>query len=257
MSAFAIVLGIVFSFSRKRLARIFTVLGLLGGAVVFCVRLYDPRGMNLRLMWFNRWLVVWIAGVSAVCLAFVVLSWLTRQKVVRLACESALSVMVCVSLVYLVPPVMQYTREFVYFGESGISTSSLLRALGFALGIIVCLLLVLSSYEVHRSLRSEGEGYMFLFASVLVYSCEYLAGALAAMQRLKFLKIGDALFGVSVFDVMIWRGANPNAFLFGQLGLGLAMLGFVIWTHRQPEGTFANRALLRKEKARLRDCRRW
>ena len=60
-----------------------------------------------------------------------------------------------------------------------------------------------------------------------------------------------------MFDVMIWKDANPNAFLFAQLGLALAMLAFVIYTHLKPSRTFPNKALLRKEKARLRDCRRW
>ena len=227
---------------------ILAVLGILAGAVVFALRVNDPRGMNLLLMRFNRRLVVCIAGAALLSVLTVMF-----RKINALV----ISVMLFLSLMYLVPPVMQYTREFVYFGETGISTNAMLRALGFSLGIVMCMLLILGAYEVHGSLRSEREKRGFLFASLVIFACEYCAGAVAALQRLRVLKTSDSLFGVSVFDVMIWRDAYPNAFLFGQLGLALAMLVYVVMTHRKPEGDFPNKALLRKEKARLRDCRRW
>lgn len=241
-------LGIVFSAYRKKYTVILALLGILAGAVVFGVRMHDPRGMNVLLIRFNRQLVVCIAGIS-------VLSALTVMF--RKINAVVVGVMIAVALMYLVPPVMQYTREFVYFGESGISTNSMLRALGFTLGIVMSLLLILGAYEVHGSLRSDREKRLYLFGTLVIFACEYGAAAVAALQRLRILKTGDSLFGVSVFDVMIWRDAYPNAFLFGQLGLALVMLVYVVMTHRKPEGVFPNKALLRKEKARLRDCRRW
>ena len=159
---------------------------------------------------------------------------------------------ISVSLIYLVPPVLQYTREFIYFGEAGISTNAMLRALGFTLGLFVCMLLTLSAYEVHKSLRNENEKNIFLFLSVLIFALEYMTSAVAAAQRLKLIPLSD-----NIFKIMIWRGENPNAFLFAQLFLALIMLSFVIITHRKNEKIFPNKALLRKEKARLRDCRRW
>lgn len=248
LAAFAVMLGIIFSSSRKKYTVILAVLGVAAGFCLLGVRMYDPKGMNLLLMRFNRRLVVCIAGAALLSVLTVLLRRLNRL---------AVSVMVFVSLMYLVPPVLQYTREFVYFGESGISTNAMLRALGFTLGIVVCLLLTLGAYEVHRSLRSEREGRVFLFGTLVIFACEYCASAVAALQRLRVLRTSDALFGVSVFDVMIWRDAYPNMFLFAQLGLAVVMLAFVVMTHRQPSGTFPNKASLRKEKARLRDCRRW
>ena len=248
LAAFAVMLGIIFSSSRKKYMVMMAVLGIIAGACVFGVRMYDPKGMNLLLMRFNRRLIVCIAGVALLSVLTVMFRKINAVIV---------SVMVFLSLMYLVPPVLQYTREFVYFGESGISTNALLRALGFTLGIIVCLLLTLGAYEVHGSLRTGREGRVFLFSTLVIFACEYCASAVAALQRLRILKTSDAICGVSVFDVMIWRDAYPNVFLFSQLVLALVMLVFVILTHRQPAGIFANRALLRKEKARLRDCRRW
>ena len=261
MAAFALMLGIILSFAKhhnaKKFAWIFSGLGFLAGCILLGVRVYDPRGMNLILMAFNRKLVVTVAGVGIAAVIFTVISSLTKNKFLRIVNLFSIFALVFVSLMYLVPPVLQYTREFVYFGESGISTNAMLRALGFTIGIFICLLLILSSYEVHNSLRNDKERHIFLFASILIFTLEYMAGAVAALQRLKVLKITDAFFNVSVFDVMIWRGENPNAFLFAQLTFVLIMLLFVIKTHLKPEKIFPNKALLRKEKARLRDCRRW
>lgn len=250
-------LGIIFSFSHsfvkpsvKRFAFIFTLMGFIAGCSVLGVRMYDPRGMNLILMAFNRKLVVAIACAALISVIITLIAFMIRKfNIINLI---ALSVLVFLSFMYLVPPFLQYTREFVYFGESGISTNAMLRALGFTLGLIVCLLLSLSTYEVHRSLNTESQRYAFMLASVIIYACEYSASAVAALQRLKLIPLTD-----SVFKIMIWRGENPNAFLFAQLVLALVMLAFVIATHMHPTGSFVNKAMLRKEKARLRDCRRW
>ncbi|MBR0184686.1 MAG: DUF2318 domain-containing protein [Synergistaceae bacterium] len=257
LAAFAVVLGVIFSFSRRRFTVIASFLGIIAGGIIFGARVYDPRGMNLLLIWFNRWLVVWIAGIGTVSLIFVILTSIFRKKFLWLAGVFALSALIFTSLMYILPPILQYTREFVYFGESGISTNAMLRALGFTLGILVCLLLTLSAYEVHQSLNTASQGYAFTIAALAVYVLEYSASSFASLQRLKVLKISQSLMGISVFDVMIWRDANPNAFLFAQLGLALAMLAFVIYTHLKPSRVFPNKALLRKERARLRDCRRW
>ena len=254
----------IFSFSHsfesnkiKKTAFVFFILGILAGFVLLGMRIYDPKGMNLFLISLNRKTAVTIACLGGFSLLITLASWLLKNKILRLINLVSLGFLIAISLSYLLPPVLQYTREFVYFGEAGISTNAMLRALGFTLGIITCLLLVLSSYEVHKSLRNDNEKYCFLSVSLLIFILEYGATAVTALQRLKFLKTSDAVLGVSVFDVMIWRGANPNAFLYAQLVLALIMLAYVIKTHLKTSGEFANKALLRKEKARLRDCRRW
>ena len=257
MSSFAVILGIILSFSRRKFTVIASLLGFVAGCVIFGVRLYDPRGMNLLLIWFNRWLIVTVSGLGVVAVILVVVASVFRGKFTWLSCVLGLSALIVVSMSYLVPPVLQFTREFVYFGEAGISTNALLRALGFTLGIFVCLLLTLSAYEVHQSLNTAGQGYFFAAISAVIFALEYLTAAAASLQRLKILRTSDSFAGVSVFDVMIWRDANPNAFLFAQLGLALVMLIFVIYTHLKPSRVYPNKALLRKEKARLRDCRRW
>ena len=249
LAAFALMLGIIFSFVKsKKAASFFTILGIIAGCFVFGLRLSNPKGMNLILMTFNRKLVVTIAALAIVAVLSTLLAMLIKNRLMRLMNLSSLLLLILASFIYLVPPILQYTREFVYFGEAGISTNAMLRALGFTLGIIVCLLLTLSAYKVHNALNTN----LFLLASLVFYSLEYMAGAIAALQRLKLIPLTP-----TVFNIMIWRGENPNAFLFAQLLMALIMLAFVIKTHISPDKEFPNKALLRKEKARLRDCRRW
>ena len=227
--------------------------GLVAGLAVFFVRLSDPKGMNLPLTRFNRVVVVVIAALAAAALVWALLSLCARsvRGLWKHLGAALLTVLTAVSLMYLTPMVVQYTQEFVYFGESGISTKALLRAIGFALGLFVWLLLALSSFKAHRALGERGSMF-FLFVSLLFFSVEYGFKAVASLQRLKLIPLSDL-----VFDIMVWGDEYANYFLFAQLAVGLCLFAWVIATHRRVQGEFANRALLRKEKARLRDCRRW
>ncbi len=269
LAAFMFFLGIAFSyFARKsgnkllsRIIYLAAILGIISGFVIFGIRMHNPKGMNLPLLAFNRKLIIFIAGAAIVSSALALLN-LIRAFVFKkdnflskIFCYTQLFVAVILvtsSLMYLIPPVIQFTREFVYFGEAGISTNAMLRALGFVIGIFVCLLLLLSSYKVHRSLETEIQKITFLFLSACAFALEFSAASISALQRLKLIPLTD-----NIFKIMIWRGENPNAFLYLQLALGVLMFAFVIITHTKPRGDFANKALLRKEKARLRDCRRW
>ena len=255
-----VTLGLIFSFAPRgngrwdsRAAWLGVGAGLLLGGVAFGLRLWDPRGMNLILIAFNRWLVVSIAGLAWVATAGLLLALLINKarglggRLLALF----LAILTAAALTYLLPPALQFTREFVYFGESGVSTNALLRALGFTLGLAVSLLLCLSACQVGRACGGRW-GLVALLCSVAIFALEYGARAVGALQRLRVIPLTDA-----VFQIMIWRDANPNAFLFAQLALGLVMLMGVVATHRRSEGEFPNKASLRKEKARLRSCRRW
>ncbi|MDY2984933.1 MAG: Fe-S-containing protein [Synergistes jonesii] len=260
LATLSLLTGIILSFAAqaegkagRRIVWAGVACGFLLGCALFGVRMWDPKGMNLILMSFNRWVVAAIAAAAAAA-ALSTLFLLTVRRTVR-RWESAnlplLSALEALSLMYLTSPVIQFTQEFVYFGESGVSTNVLLRAIGFTLGVALCLLLSLSSFQVHRALNGRG-GLLFLFGSVILFFLEYGVAAVAALQRLKAIPLTDF-----VFKVMIFGDSHKNAFIFAQLALAIVMLAWVVMTHQKPTGEFANKALLRKEKARLRNCRRW
>ena len=130
--------GLILSFvmrSREKIDRLIAwggmAAGILLGFVVFGVRMYDPKGMNLPLTRFNRWVVVAIAAAAAAALLWALFSLLLRRVggVWRTLGVVLLTALTGIAFMYLAPSVIQFTQEFVYFGESGLSTKALLRAI--------------------------------------------------------------------------------------------------------------------------------
>ena len=257
-------LGIVFSFAdaqtvsfdkSKKFIWYGLFAGVLAGFALFFIRLSDPKGMNLILIAFNRRLIIFIAANAILALSFaLILSFNKFNKNLNLIMSLIFAALIFAGLTYLTPPLIQFTQEFVYFGEAGISTNSLLRALGYALGLGVCLLLVLSAFKVHNALSIKAK-FLFLACSLLIFVIEFGAKAVLALRNLRLIPRNDLEF----FIRSMWsqRGQYPDTFIYLQLILALIMLAYVILTNRKPEGEFANKALLRKEKARLRNYRRW
>lgn len=257
-------LGILFSFAdaqtvsfdkSKKFIWYGLFAGVLAGFALFFIRLSDPKGMNLILIAFNRRLIIFIAANAILALSFaLILSFNKFNKNLNFIMSLIFAALIFTGLTYLTPPLIQFTQEFVYFGEAGISTNSLLRALGYALGLGVCLLLVLSAFKVHEALSIKAK-FLFLACSLLIFVIEFGAKAVLALRNLRLIPRNDLEF----FIRLMWsqRGQYPDTFIYLQLILALIMLAYVILTHRKPEGEFANKALLRKEKARLRNYRRW
>ena len=247
---FAFVTGLIYGMinENKKIMNYFTLAGFLSGVFMFCVRLYDPKGMNLFLMRFNRWLIAVIFVSSLLALLVLIITGDGK----KLLFTFSSGILIFLALTSLTPPALQFTREFVYFGEEGVSTNALLRALGFSLGLFTSFLISLCACEVVKALNNFIQKKIFMLAGLIIFACEYFCSALGALNRLRIIPTSDL-----VFNIMIWHSNNPNAFIFIQLFIALIMLIFVIVTHKKPVGEFANKALLRKEKARLRDCRRW
>ena len=86
LASLSFLTGLILSFvmrSREKIDRLIAwggmAAGILLGFVVFGVRMYDPKGMNLPLTRFNRWVVVAIAVVAAAALLWALLSSLPRR----------------------------------------------------------------------------------------------------------------------------------------------------------------------------------
>ncbi|MBQ3645412.1 MAG: hypothetical protein II960_02310, partial [Synergistaceae bacterium] len=74
LAAFAILLGIILSFSdshkHKKIALISVLLGFIAGSVIFGIRLSDPKGTNLMLMAFNRKLIIAISIIAVLSVIY-------------------------------------------------------------------------------------------------------------------------------------------------------------------------------------------
>ena len=251
LASVAVLLGIIFSFAKnldaknsKKFIWYGVLAGVLAGFALFFIRLSDPKGIA-----FNRRLIIFIAALAILALIAVLIKNLFKNFL-----NLIFAILIFAALAYLTPPLIQFTQEFVYFGESGISTNALLRALGYALGLAVCLLLSLSAFKVHDALSGNAKS-AFLTCSLVIFAVEFGAKAILALRNLRLIPRS----GLEMFVRTMWsqRGQYPDTFIYLQLILALIMLVYVIVNNLKPIGEFANKALLRKEKARLRNHRRW
>ena len=260
LASVAVLLGIIFSFAKnldaknsKKFIWYGVLAGVLAGFALFFIRLSDPKGTNLMLIAFNRRLIIFIAAFAILALIAVLIKILFKNLFKNFL-NLIFAILIFAALAYLTPPLIQFTQEFVYFGESGVSTNALLRALGYALGLAVCLLLSLSAFKVHDALSGNAKS-AFLTCSLVIFAVEFGAKAILALRNLRLIPRS----GIEMFVRTMWsqRGQYPDTFIYLQLILALIMLAYVIINNLKPIGEFANKALLRKEKARLRNHRRW
>ena len=104
---FAIFYGLVMSYvdrgQARKLVKIFAILGVFAGLSVFAMRLYDPKGMNIALIAFNRKLVVAIAALSLLGLFFVLVN-------IRKLKHLILSGIIFAALMYLLPKCLHACR---------------------------------------------------------------------------------------------------------------------------------------------------
>ncbi len=222
---------------------IFTV-SIVSGIYMFVIRYMDAKAVNVALIRVNRYLIVTIFMLSLLAFIF---SFLKRKELFVFS----LSISLAASVAYLLPQLIQYTQEFVYFGEDSVSTMALLRFIGFTFGFIVSLLAYISFYSLMK--KAEDKTYILLFRIItFVYAFAYFFKAVSAAQRLKLVKLYDF-----VFQIMIFGDEYSDIGIYIMSAVALIFAIYTILTNKKVVGFFKNNALRRKEKARLRNKRRW
>ncbi len=227
--------------------------GLIGSIIVFTIKVTKPKSSNIALIKFNRQLVVFIAIMLLLAFIWGIIQVLFKKKRAWMASVNTvlIGLVLAGGIIYIFPQVYQFTREFVYFGEETISTMSLLRFLGFFIGIVLSFVLALSLNKVYSAL-SEKERNIFTLASIFVFGISYLFSAVSSLARMRVLKSKGI-----VFEMMIIEDNYHKYFIYGLLLVGVVALSIAIAHNRHIKGEFKNNALRRKEKAKLRNRRRW
>ncbi len=251
LAAFFFVLGLIAAFflikgkRERRYLLIAGAVGVLGGVIVFGLRLYDAKGFNLMLIDINRYALV-IIGVGSLLLLITLLIDLFKKTLkgpLKIIEEIAVYLVVLVSFVYLSPQVIQYTQEFVYFGETALSTMALLRAVGYGVGVLLMLVLFFTTKKVGTRLKPVLLK-LFLLLAVAVYFADYGSKAVGSLYRLHIIPLTDFIFKLIIFE-------DNHLFLFTyiQLAIAVMLVVYVIATHLKVKEKFKNNALLRKAKA--------
>ncbi len=226
-------------------------LGVISAFSVFLMKVLNPKKTNIAIIKFNRYLIIVIAVVALVMLIFALLNTFYRtNKWIKYSLVVVSNLTIVATLLYYLPQVFQFTREFVYFGERTVSTMSLLRFGGFSMGVIVCIVVYFSVFYVAKNAKEKFS--VFMTISYFIFFVYFALRAVTSMQRLKLVPRTDL-----VFQLMIFIDNNEILFPILQVLLVLIMAIVVIRMHIHVKGEYANKALKRKERARLRNVRRW
>ncbi len=253
----AVLLGAVLVFferAEKPLQRLWPLLaaltGVTLGVVEYIYRMSNPKGTNVQLIFFNRYLIIFIAIILLFITILCALSIASKARSGRLLKILQLVVVAAVFF-YLTPQALKMTGEFIYFGEDGFSTMALMRVIGFLFAIATSGLVTLGMY---KTLRTLDKRYYPLFnlSVMAVIAVDYAIRMVMSLQRLKLVPLNDF-----VFQIMIIGDNHYRKIIYFLLAICVAALMKVYVDNRHVVGTFDNRAKRRKEKARLRNRRRW
>ncbi len=253
----AILLGTVLLFFdnykrplQRRLPLIMTFFGVLLGTAEYIYRMTDPKKTNVQLIFFNRYLIIFIA-IILLSITIIYLLQLRRSqfggrllKVLQLTSVTAV-------FFYLTPQALKMTGEFIYFGEDGFSTMALLRVIGFLLAIATSALVTLGIYKTLRELDDKSMR-LYSISVFAVVGIDYFIRMVMSLQRLRLVPLNDV-----VFQIMIIGDNHYRKIIYLLFAICTLALVKVYLDNRHVVGSFENRAKKRKEKARLRNRRRW
>ena len=219
-------------------------------------QLYPQKMVKISLQ-YNRWALAIGMLFMLVALVLQIIKTFRKCENDKLCIASAISIIFSTVAVWflgftIIPQVYALTKEFVAFGENSFGTQSLLRLGGFLLGLLTIFLIALSVQKVYFRLK-PCLAKVFALAIFLVGSIDFFLRGVSALARLRFLKASNPF----VFNVMILEDKSTTyiTILFAIVAVIFSFLLFK--DSRKTVGTFKNNALLRLEKARLKNNKHW
>ena len=219
-------------------------------------QLYPQKMVKISLQ-YNRWALAIGMLFMLVALVLQIIKTFRKCENDKLCIASAISIIFSTVAVWflgftIIPQVYALTKEFVAFGENSFGTQSLLRLGGFLLGLLTIFLIALSVQKVYFRLK-PCLAKIFALAIFLVGSIDFFLRGVSALARLRFLKASNPF----VFNVMILEDKSTTyiTILFAIVAVIFSFLLFK--DSRKIVGTFKNNALLRLEKARLKNNKHW
>ncbi len=253
----AVLLGTVFvAFKDERITRyrrlplLAATLGVLFGLAEYLYRLTDPKKTNVKLIFFNRYLIIAIAILLIIIIVISIVHLIKQKKPTKLT-KALQLVSVVLVFFYLTPQALKMTGEFIYFGEDGFSTLALLRVIGFLFSLLISGLLALGIYKTNKELSDDKYRIYNLIIFVII-GIDYFIRMVMSLQRLKLVPLNDF-----VFQTMIVGDNHYRKIIYILLAVCFVAVVDVFVHNRRVTGSFANPAKKRKRKALLRNRRRW
>ena len=219
-------------------------------------QLYPQKMVKISLQ-YNRWALAIGMLFMLVALVLQIIKTFRKCENDKLCIASAISIIFSTIAVWflgftIIPQVYAMTKEFVAFGENSFGTQSLLRLGGFLLGLLTIFLIALSVQKVYFRLKSC-LAKVFALAIFFVGSIDFFLRGVSALARLRFLKSSNPF----VFNVMILEDKSTT-YITVVFAIVAIIFSFLLFKDsRKVVGTFKNNALLRLEKARLKNNKHW
>lgn len=167
------------------------------------------------------------------------------------ACLFLVATYYVATVFYYLPPIFLYPREFVPYGESGLSTAVLLKIIGYVSGILFVGIAAVTVYQVAKRLNYITVRF---FTKIALFVLG-LTQIIVILQRLYVWRIiprNDWLFALIAFVIN-----QGKYFVFAVMAVLLAVPIIVFVKNRFVLQEYANPALKRKALAQARSARRW
>ena len=219
-------------------------------------QLYPQKMVKISLQ-YNRWALAIGMLFMLVALILQIIKILRKSENDKICIASAISIIFSTVAVWflgftIIPQVYAMTKEFVAFGEDSFGTQSLLRLGGYLLGFLTIFLIALSVQKVYFRLK-PCLAKIFALAIFLVGSVDFFLRGVSALARLRFLKSSNPF----VFNVMVLEDKS-TIYITILFAIAACIFSFLLFKDsRKIVGTFKNNALLRLEKARLKNNKHW
>ena len=219
-------------------------------------QLYPQKMVKISLQ-YNRWALAIGMLFMLVALILQIIKTLRKSENDKICIASAISIIFSTVAIWflgftIIPQVYAMTKEFVAFGEDSFGTQSLLRLGGYLLGFLTIFLIALSVQKVYFRLK-PCLAKIFALAIFLVGSVDFFLRGVSALARLRFLKSSNPF----VFNVMVLEDKS-TIYITILFAIAACIFSFLLFKDsRKIVGTFKNNALLRLEKARLKNNKHW
>ena len=162
---------------------------------------------------------------------------------------SFLSLYIIASFFYYMPALFVQLNNFVYYGESAVSTMVLYRIIGYVFAVV---LMILSSIAIFKIVRQIDKTYRdkILIISFSIWGINQIFIVLQRLYAIDFIPRN-----ASVFNTIAWVINHSHYIGFG-LMIFLTILPTILYLNNiKVKETFKNPAELRKKKYHMR-CNR-
>ena len=254
----SMIISLLFAFLRTkdiRKKRIFSVAAISLGvvaAIVSAIVREIPNFVNRASLSFWSMLPIVIAAVGLLIL-IPLKEKVSDQKSVKYenCFIGLLGIYVIGSFFYYMPPILIQLNNFVYYGESAVSTMVLFRIIGYVLGIVMMILSAVAVYNTTRKLsRKELENTVFI--SLLI---AFVPQFFVIVQRLYSLHL--IIRNGMILNTIAFVLNNERYFHFGMMLFLLIIPILLIGKNRVITEEYRNKAELRKIKYTMKKNRQW